>query len=93
MVQLVDFLFYLIKNAATLYFFAIFIYIIMSWIGGRDSTFGQILGKVVEPYLEMFRSFIPPLGMIDLSPIVAIMVLRFATMGLDGLHQMVLSWL
>jgi uncharacterized protein YggT (Ycf19 family) len=28
-----------------------------------------------EPYLRLFRRFIPPLGMLDLSPIVAIVVL------------------
>jgi YggT family protein len=30
-----------------------------------------------EPYLRLFRRFIPPLGMLDLSPMVAIIVLYF----------------
>ncbi len=34
------------------------------------------LRDVSEPYLRIFRSFIPPLGPLDLSPIVAILVLR-----------------
>jgi YggT family protein len=34
------------------------------------------LRDVCEPYLGFFRRFIPPLGPIDLSPIVAIFVLR-----------------
>ena len=29
-----------------------------------------------DPYLNIFRRFIPPLGMIDLSPIVAFFALR-----------------
>jgi uncharacterized protein YggT (Ycf19 family) len=33
------------------------------------------LRDVCEPYLGFFRRFIPPLGPIDLSPIVAIFVL------------------
>jgi YggT family protein len=33
------------------------------------------LRDVCEPYLRIFRKFIPPLGMIDLSPILAIIVL------------------
>ena len=37
------------------------------------------LRDVCEPYLGFFRRFIPPLGPIDLSPIVAIFVLNIAS--------------
>jgi YggT family protein len=33
------------------------------------------LRDVCEPYLRIFRRFIPPLGMFDLSPILAIILL------------------
>ena len=36
----------------------------------------QFLRDTVEPYLSIFRRFIPPLGPLDLSPIVAILVLQ-----------------
>ena len=36
----------------------------------------DFLRDVSEPYLRIFRSFIPPLGPIDLSPMVAILVLQ-----------------
>jgi len=73
-----------------IYSFALIIYILMSWFpGARESTFGVFLGKISEPYLEQFRKFIPPLGMIDISPIVAIFVLHFArTSGLSALYKM-----
>ncbi len=35
----------------------------------------EFLRQVCEPYLLIFRRFIPPLGPLDLSPIVAILVL------------------
>jgi YggT family protein len=35
------------------------------------------LKDVSEPYLRIFRRVIPPLGMIDLSPMIAIIVLVF----------------
>lgn len=35
----------------------------------------DFLRQVCEPYLSIFRRFIPPLGALDLSPIVAILVL------------------
>ena len=35
----------------------------------------DFLRQVCEPYLRFFRRFIPPLGPLDMSPIVAILVL------------------
>jgi uncharacterized protein YggT (Ycf19 family) len=34
------------------------------------------LRDTVEPYLSIFRRFIPPIGPLDISPIVAILALR-----------------
>ncbi|MGY4689749.1 YggT family protein [Salibacterium sp. K-3] len=69
-----------------IYSYLIIIYILLSWFpNARESSFGQILGTIVEPYLEPFRRFIPPLGMIDISPIVAIVALHFATYGVEAL--------
>jgi YggT family protein len=34
------------------------------------------LRDVSEPYLRIFRRFIPPIGPLDISPIVAILVLQ-----------------
>jgi YggT family protein len=76
-------LFNILALALNLYSWAIIIYILMSWFpGARESSFGEALGKITEPYLEIFRRFIPPLGMIDFSPIVAILVLSLARIGL-----------
>jgi uncharacterized protein YggT (Ycf19 family) len=33
------------------------------------------LREVCEPYLRLFRRFIPPIGMLDITPMVAIIVL------------------
>ena len=78
-----EFVFILLMNLIKFYSYALIIYILMSWFpGARESSIGQILGKVCEPYLEVFRKFIPPLGMFDFSPIVAILALQFATYGL-----------
>ena len=72
-----------IAAAFTIYQFMIIIYIFMSWVPSvRNSTVGEYLGKLVEPYLGIFRKFIPPIGMIDISPIVALLLLRYIQMGL-----------
>ena len=51
----------------------------MSWFPRGVEVLERIreaLGMVVEPYLALFRRFIPPMSGIDFSPIVAIVVLR-----------------
>ncbi|HLS66674.1 MAG TPA: YggT family protein [Pseudogracilibacillus sp.] len=80
----------LIVGAFTIYSYALIIYILMSWFpGARDSQIGHFLGSICEPYLEQFRKFIPPLGMIDISPIVAIFVLHLARIGVIELFRMI----
>ncbi|WP_077300371.1 YggT family protein [Virgibacillus pantothenticus] len=84
-------IFQILNLAFTVYTFALIIYIFMSWFpGARESAVGEVLTKICEPYLEVFRKFIPPLGMIDFSPIVAIIVLRFAQKGLLVLFSMLM---
>lgn len=81
-------LYILLSTALELYMFAIIGYILLSWFpGARDSSIGQFLAKICEPYLEPFRKVIPPLGFIDISPIVAILVLQFARYGLSVLFS------
>jgi YggT family protein len=87
---LVD-VFNVIAQAIQIYMYAIIGYILMSWFpGARESSIGRFLGKIVEPYLEPFRKIIPPLGMIDISPIVAIFTLNFALYGLGELFEMII---
>jgi YggT family protein len=58
------------------YVLLIFAYILTSWIRLPYSpTLNRIqrfLYDVCEPYLRLFRRFLPPLGPLDLSPIVAV---------------------
>ena len=57
----------------------IFAYIIASWVpAGSSPTLErarQFLYDVCEPYLRIFRRVIPPLGPLDLSPIVGVIAL------------------
>ncbi len=39
----------------------------------------QVLSQVTDPYLNLFRSIIPPLGGMDLSPMLAIFALQIAS--------------
>lgn len=75
------------------YLILIFAAILISWIEalGRMPynpylrTVVDFVRQVVNPYLGLFRRFIPPIGMFDLSPIVAIIVLLIAQAVVVGL--------
>jgi YggT family protein len=54
------------------YFWGIFILAISSWVGTTSHPSVQLVGQITEPYLRPFRRFIPPIGMMDISPMVAI---------------------
>ena len=74
-----------INTLADIYFYMILIYVLMSWLPNvRQSFVGEMLGKLVEPYLRPFRRIIPPIGgILDISPIVALIALRFVALGLQ----------
>ena len=84
-----DYIIYLLAKLISYYSFALIIYILMSWFpNARSSTIGQFFARICEPYLEPFRRIIPPLGMIDISPLVAISCFKFATTGLLQLPRL-----
>ena len=76
------------------YILLIFAYILTSWIKLPYSTWlnriQRFLYDVCEPYLRLFRRVLPPLGPLDLSPMVAIFVLiilqQVVNAVLDRLH-------
>jgi uncharacterized protein YggT (Ycf19 family) len=63
----------------TVYTLVIFAYIITSWIRLPYSPWlnriQRFLYDVSEPYLRLFRRILPPLGPLDLSPMIGIVVL------------------
>ena len=67
----------IIAGVVQFYGFLIFVYVIMSWfpIRGIVADIYQVIGSIVEPYLGIFRRIIPPMGAVDISPMVAYFVL------------------
>jgi YggT family protein len=61
------------------YILMIFAYILTSWIRLPYSPWlnrvQRFLYDVSEPYLRLFRRVIPPFGPLDISPVVAVLVL------------------
>ena len=59
-----------------LMFFAIIARVLMSWMpAGGGGQLKSILYDITEPVLSVFRNVIPRIGMMDISPIIAIFAL------------------
>jgi len=60
-----------------LYSALIFAYVILSWIRLPYSLnwLQRFLYDVCEPYIRIFRRLLPPVGALDLSPLVAVLAL------------------
>lgn len=72
---------YLIVSLADVYSMVLFVYVLMSWLPtdrGLLADIYRVLGRVCDPYLNLLKKLIPPLGgMVDVTPIIALLVLQF----------------
>jgi len=80
-------LFTLLALLLQVYIFAIFARILLTWIPNLDPYHPavQMLARITDPVLEPARQVIPPIGMIDISPIVVLLVLSFIQRFLEQL--------
>jgi YggT family protein len=61
-----------------IYLFLLFVRILLTWFPtvGWMNQIANTISPLTDPYLNIFRSFIPPVGGLDLSPILAILLLQ-----------------
>jgi YggT family protein len=80
-----SFLFFVITNLLSLLVWAIIISAIISWLVAFDvinlrndfvRNIARFLDAVTRPVLAPFQRIIPPLGGVDISPIVAILIIQ-----------------
>jgi YggT family protein len=73
------------------YVLLIFVYVLTSWVRLPYSVWvrriADFLRDVCEPYLRLFRRILPPLGPLDLSPVVAIFSLFLLMRVVDELFD------
>ena len=84
-VGLIGFLFFVVRTLLKLLMFAIFANAILSWLFAFDVInyrnrfvyqLATMLDRLTSPILAPLRRFIPPLGGIDLTPVVALLIIR-----------------
>ncbi|MCF7917723.1 YggT family protein [Candidatus Gracilibacteria bacterium] len=71
------FLIYFVGVLSKLLFWAIFIHVILSWFAVGRTRLGIWLEQIVYPIFRIFRW--ARLGMIDFSPILALIVIDFGS--------------
>jgi YggT family protein len=69
----------ILVGAIRLYFFAILVYVVLSWVSpGQWSPLTSVLYSLTQPLLRPVRRVLPPIGGLDLSPL-------FVLIGLQAL--------
>jgi YggT family protein len=67
------------------YVIAIILRMVLSWFPPSDGIVGdahRVLWRITEPVLGPVRRVLPPLGGLDLSPLVVILVLQIVVLDL-----------
>jgi YggT family protein len=79
-----------IESFLGIYLILLFIRVLLTWfpqVEWYNQPFST-LSQLTDPYLNLFRSFIPPVGNFDISAMVAIFALQFVQQNLPRLIQM-----
>lgn len=75
----------LIKAVVQLYTWALIIIVIISWVApGSYHPGAQLLAQITEPLLAPIRRVLPPMGGLDLSPMVLMLLLFVISGALSG---------
>jgi YggT family protein len=73
-------------------FYSILISVVLSWVAPRGyNPATKLLYDLTDPLLGFFRRFLPPMGGIDLSPLLALIALQFAKMAVVPLLQQLIA--
>jgi YggT family protein len=73
----------LVSLAIWFYTVALFVYVVLSWFGDRGrNPMTSLLGDLVEPLLRPARRLLPPIGGLDLSALIVILLLQAAMIAL-----------
>jgi len=64
----------LVRYSVYILVFAVFVQVAISWIN-PDAPLGPLFDMVTRPFLRPLRRYVPPVGRVDLSPLVLLVIL------------------
>ncbi|EFA73120.1 YggT family protein [Cylindrospermopsis raciborskii CENA303] len=82
-------LFQTLASFVEIYSYVLIVRVLLTWfpqINWYNQPFAA-LSQVSDPYLNLFRNIIPSLGGIDISPILAFLVLNIVSSLLENLSR------
>lgn len=78
----------LVRSLIWIYMIAMIIQAVMSWLGNtHGNPIASLLHSLTAPILQPIRKIVPLVGMIDLSPLVAILLLQVCLIALAPLPR------
>jgi YggT family protein len=83
-------LFAVLRTALWLVMVVVLVSAVLSWVNPYAPA-GQIFNALAAPMLRPFRRLIPPIGGVDLSPLVLLLLLQVAQIVLDSLQATALG--
>jgi YggT family protein len=86
-VLLVKGVFHLLNLVLSVYLFSILIVVVLSWINPYPNALSQMLGRLTGPLLRPARRWLPPLGGLDLSPMLVMIGIVLVQMALPYLQR------
>ncbi len=68
-----------LTNFLQIYLILLLIRVLLTWFPNVDwgNPVFSVLAQLTDPYLNIFRSIIPPIGGLDFSPIIGFFLLQF----------------
>jgi YggT family protein len=87
---------WLLQELISLYWWIVIIAVVMSWLVafGVVNTFHpfarsvvRFLDAVTEPVFRQVRRVIPPIGGLDLSPLIVLILLEFLSMSISYVYN------
>ena len=79
-------IFIVLAYTVQLFSYLLLIRVLLTWFPGIDWNNGVLraLSSITDPYLNIFRGVIPPIGGFDISSILAFFLLNFIMNALFG---------
>ena len=86
-------IFEVIRTTLSLYYFLLIIRILLTWFPGIDWNNGILsaLTSITDPYLNIFRGIIPPIGGFDISSLLALILFQVIQGLIPSLERILLS--
>lgn len=84
---LVRSVFHLLNLLLNVYLFSILIVVVLSWLSPYPNALSQLLGRLTNPLLRPARRWLPPLGGLDLSPMLVMIAIVLVQMALPYLQR------